>query len=116
MHDVNDETGPEPHVLRWESPTDASVGHQILTELQARPGEWAVVWEEGTVGRPWDEEDTATYVCINNSRVELYAVRGHQDERYVRIYARWIPEKPKPRAQFIPYSDHERQMAYGTGL
>lgn len=108
--------GPEPHVLRWEAPTDPFAVHPILAELQARPGEWAVVWEEGTTGRPWDEEDAATYVCINNPRVEAYAVRGHQDERYVRIYARWIPEKPKPPAAPAPYSEPERQLAYGTGL
>lgn len=106
-------TDEEAHVLRWEAPRGVDGGHPIIAELQSRPGEWAVIWEEGTTGRPWDDEDAAPEACVRAyGRVETYAVQGSRDGRYVRIHARW---KPQPRPAPVAYSDAERRLINGGG-
>lgn len=107
-------TDEETHVLCWKEPRDVYDydGHPVIAELRARPGEWAVIWEEGVSGRPVDDREGAPYACMHHSHVEASAVDGFQDERFVRVHARWIPEEPKPR---VPYSDAERRLINGGG-
>lgn len=106
-------TGSESHVLRWEAPLTGA--HPIIEELRSRPGQWAVIWEEGSSGQPIDDDDGAPEACICDCRIEAYGVRGCRDDRIVRVHARWIPEKPKPRLNPEPYSTAERRnIEWGT--
>lgn len=71
------------HVLRWEGPE-----HPVIEELRARPGEWAVLYEDDDRPEGWPETKTA---CLRHVRVETETLYS-QERAIVGARARWIPD------------------------
>lgn len=79
---------PRSNVIRWEDP---DVEHDVIAELRARPGDWAVL-QENVQFRPmaWGPVPDPPYIdavlaCTVHDRVQMERVLS-------RVRARWVPD------------------------